>query len=152
MSDLAVDAQAVKTRFLRAVDEDARAFDAVMAANRLPKVTHDDQARRETAIQEATMRAIEVPLSVIRACEEAMPLVERVARDGNKNSVSDAGVAALCLRAAAHGAYLNVLINVAGLSDRHAARKCADEARSLLGRVTDAATRVTEGIEHSLAG
>jgi glutamate formiminotransferase/formiminotetrahydrofolate cyclodeaminase len=150
MSDLAVDAQAVKSEFLRAVDDDSRAFDALMAANRLPKATHDEHARRETAIQEATLRAIEVPLSVIRACDSALPLVERVARDGNKNSVSDAGVAALCLNAAAHGAYLNVLINIAGLSDKKAAGRMLKEARTLMDQVTAATVRVTDGIEKSI--
>jgi glutamate formiminotransferase/formiminotetrahydrofolate cyclodeaminase len=150
MSNLAVDAQAVKMELLRAVDEDSRAFDALMAAGRMPKATHDEQARRETAIQEATVRAIEVPLSVIRACGNAVPLVERVARDGNRNSVSDAGVAALCLQTAAHGAYLNVLINLSGLADRKAADRMLKEARTLFEQVSSATARVTEGIEKSI--
>ena len=152
MSDMAVEAQAVKVEFLRAVDDDTRAFDAVMAANRLAKGTHEEQARREAAIQEATLRAIDVPLSVMRASAKALPLVERAARDGNKNSVSDAGVAALCLRAAAHGAYLNVLINVPGLLDKKKAEAQQKEARSLLASVNDAVTRITEGVEKSIGG
>src|SRR5262249_29646308 len=92
MSETAVVAQEIKAEFLRAVDDDARAFDAVMAAGKMPKATHDEQAAREAAMQQATQRAIDVPLSVMRACARALPLVERVARDGSKNSVSDAGV------------------------------------------------------------
>ncbi|HEX6791649.1 MAG TPA: glutamate formimidoyltransferase [Candidatus Krumholzibacteria bacterium] len=150
MSDAAVEAQAVKAELLRAVDDDSRAFDALMAANRMPKATHDEQAARDGAIQAATLRAIEVPLSVIRACNRAVPLVERVARDGNKNSVSDAGVAALCLKAAAHGAYLNVLINMSGLKERGAADRMLKEARGLFDQVGTAAARVTDGIEKSI--
>jgi glutamate formiminotransferase/formiminotetrahydrofolate cyclodeaminase len=150
MSALAVEAQSLKADFLRAVDEDARAFDAVMAANRLPKGTHDEQARREAALQDATSRAIEVPLSVMRACTKMLPLVESVAEKGNKNSISDAGVAAMALKTAAGGAYLNVLINLPGLSDRKAAEKARDEARSLLDEVAAAAPRVSASIEKVL--
>jgi glutamate formiminotransferase/formiminotetrahydrofolate cyclodeaminase len=150
MSNLAVDAQAIKAEFLRAVDEDARAFDSVMTANRLPKTTHDEQARREAAVQEATARAIEVPLSVMRACARMLPLVERVAEKGNKNSISDAGVATMALKTAAGGAYLNVLINLPGLSDRKAAEEARDEARSLLDRVAAAAPRISESIEKAI--
>ncbi|HET6348589.1 MAG TPA: cyclodeaminase/cyclohydrolase family protein, partial [Candidatus Krumholzibacteria bacterium] len=147
MSDTAAQAQEIKTEFMRAIDDDSRAFDAVMAANRLPKATHDDQARRDAAVQEATLRAIEVPMSVMRACAKTVPLAERVARDGNKNSISDAGVAALCLKAAAHGAYLNVVINVAGLSDSGAAERARKEARGLLDQVTNACANVVETVE-----
>jgi glutamate formiminotransferase/formiminotetrahydrofolate cyclodeaminase len=150
MSALAVDAQSLKADFLRAVDEDARAFDAVMAANRLPKGTPGEQASREAAVQEATRRAIEVPLSVMRACAKMLPLVESVAEKGNKNSISDAGVAAMALKTAAGGAYLNVLINLPGLSDRKAAEKARDEARSLLDEVAAAAPRVSASIEKVL--
>ena len=94
-------------------------------------------------------RAIEVPLSVIRACAVAVPLAERAARDGNKNSVSDAGVAALCLRTAAHGAYLNVMINMAGLSDKPAGERLAKEAGALYKQVDGAVSEIVAGVEKS---
>jgi len=150
MSDAAVEAQRIKVEFLRAVDDDARAFDAVMAAGRMPKATHDEQEKRNAAVQEATRRAIDVPLSVMRSCARAVPLVEVVARDGNRNSASDAGVAALCLKTAAHGAYLNVLINLAGLADKTAAEKLKSEASALLDAVTTASARVVSSIEKAL--
>jgi len=150
MSALAVEAQAVKAEFLRAVDDDARAFDAVMAANRLAKGTPDEQARRAAAVQEATRRAIEVPLAVMRGCAKMLPLVERVAEKGNKNSISDAGVAAMALKTAAGGAYLNVLINLPGVSDRTGAEKLRDEARALLDAVAEAMPRVSESVEKSI--
>jgi glutamate formiminotransferase/formiminotetrahydrofolate cyclodeaminase len=131
MSVLATEAQALKDEFLRAVDDDARAFDAVMTANRLPKTTHDEAQRREEAVQAATRRAIDVPLSVMRLCEKALPLVERVAQKGNKNSISDAGVAALVLGAAAGGAHLNVLINLAGMKDASYAKDAKANADKL---------------------
>jgi glutamate formiminotransferase/formiminotetrahydrofolate cyclodeaminase len=150
MSALAVEAQSLKDEFLRAVDEDARAFGAVMAAQRLPKGTREEQARREEVLQEATKRAIEVPLSVMRRCATLLPLVERVAEKGNRASISDAGVAAMALKTAAGGAYLNVLINLGGLSDRRSAETARDEAQSLLDRITEATSRVSGNIEKAL--
>jgi glutamate formiminotransferase/formiminotetrahydrofolate cyclodeaminase len=152
MSTLAAQAQSLKDEFLRAVDDDARAFDAVMVANRMPKATHDEHLRRDEAIQAATKRAIDVPLSVVRLCERTLPLVERVAEKGNKNSISDAGVAALVLGAAARGAWLNVLINLPGLSDRAAADRTRADGDTLVRRVADGAARAAERVAKSLHG
>jgi glutamate formiminotransferase / formiminotetrahydrofolate cyclodeaminase len=150
MSALASEAQSLKDEFLRAVDDDARAFDAVMTANRMPKATHDETKRREEAIQAATRRAIDVPLSVMRVCEKALPLVERVAEKGNKKSISDAGVAALVLGAAAAGAHLNVLINLPGLTNREDAARLQKDGAAILARVakstSQAAGRVTQAL------
>ncbi len=146
MSELASEAQSLKAEFLRAVDDDARAFDAVMVANRLPKGTHDEQARRDEAIQAATMRAIDVPLSVMRLCERTLPLIARVAEKGNRNSISDAGVAALVLAAAAQGAWLNVLINLPGLADRNQAARLRAESDVLAQRVADEAHGISKRV------
>lgn len=152
MSETAVTAQEIKVEFLRAVDDDARAFDAVMSAGKMPKATHEEQERRSAAMQEATMRAIDVPLSVMRACAKALPLVEIAARDGNKNSVSDAGVAALCLQTASKGAHLNVLINTQSLTDKKAAEKIVKEASSLYDQVSTGVTKIVAGVEKSFGG
>jgi glutamate formiminotransferase/formiminotetrahydrofolate cyclodeaminase len=147
MNRVAVEAQALKAALLRAVDEDTQAFDAVMAAGRLPKATEEEQAARDAAVQAATLRAIEVPLSVMRECARVLPLLEIVAANGNRNSISDAGVAALALKTAAGGAYFNVLINVPGIADRKRAERLRDEARALLDELAGAMPRVSESIE-----
>lgn len=149
MSDLAAGAQELKAEFLRAVDDDARAFDAVMAANRLPKSTHDEQARREHALQAATKTAIDVPLRVMQLCEQAVPLVERVAETGNKNSISDAGVAALVLHSAVKGAWLNVLINLPGLPGDQSGPLQA-EANGIADRVGERALQITRRVAEGL--
>ena len=149
MNALASDAQAIKAEFVRAVDDDARAFDAVMAANRLPKSTHDEQSRREHAIQAATKTAIDVPLRVMRLCEQAVPLVERAAEKGNKNSISDAGVAALVLHAAVKGAWLNVLINLPGLPGDQSG-PVRTEANGIADRVGEQALQITRRVAEGL--
>ncbi|HAW86117.1 MAG TPA: glutamate formimidoyltransferase [Spirochaetaceae bacterium] len=116
MSDLAVRAQAIKAQLARAVDEDTAAFNSVMAAMKLPKANPAEQAARDAAIQAGYQSAANVPLETARACLEALKLAgEAVA--GNRNSASDAGVAALMARAGLHGAALNVLINLGSISD-----------------------------------
>ncbi len=106
---------------LRLVDEDTAAFNAVMAAFGLPKGTDAEKYERQRAIQEATQRAIEAPLRVMEVSLASMQEIKAMAEIGNPNSVSDAGVAALCARTAVLGAYLNVRINASGLEDKQAA-------------------------------
>ena len=89
-----------------------------MDAFGLPKKTDDDKAARKQAIEEASKYAIEVPFKVMEVSLQSMDLIEAMAKEGNPNSVSDAGVGAICARAAVMGAYLNVKINAAGIDDK----------------------------------
>jgi glutamate formiminotransferase/formiminotetrahydrofolate cyclodeaminase len=116
-------AQELKDRLLTAVDADTDAFDAVLAAMRMPKSTPEEEALRNTAMADATVGAAEVPLGVLEACPELIELNRDIAKIGLQASLSDAGVGAQMARAAAGGAYQNVCINLAGLDD--AARKGA---------------------------
>jgi len=116
MSELAVRAQAVKASLVRAVDADTSAFNAVMDAMKLPKGNAEEKAARDAALLSGYKAAIEVPLSTAEACVEALRL-SLEATAGNRNSASDAGVAALMARAGVHGAALNVLINLGSVSD-----------------------------------
>ncbi len=116
MSGMAVRAQAVKSTLVRAVDADTNAFNAVMDAMKLPKVTPEEKAARDEALQAGYKSAIEVPLTTAEACVEALELA-LLAVEGNRNSASDAGVAALMARAGVHGAALNVLINLGSVTD-----------------------------------
>ena len=97
--------------------EDAAAFDAVIAAFRLPKTSDDQQVRRRTAIQEATMGAAEVPLNTAREALSLLNSLPELARSGNSNAVTDVGVAGLLAGAACKGGLFNVEINVRSLPD-----------------------------------
>ena len=134
---IAVRGQALKDRFLAAVDADTAAFDKLLEAMRLPK---DDPAR-DAALANATVAAAEVPLSVLEGCPEVIELCREVARIGLQASLSDAGVGAQMARAAAAGAYQNVCINLAGLSDDRRAPllKRADAAWKLAKALNDKA-------------
>ncbi len=96
---------------LKLVDEDTRAFEAVMACFGMPKGTDEEKAARKAAIRDATRHATEVPFRVMEVTLESMDLIKAMAGIGQETSASDAGVAALCARSAVMGAYLNVKIN-----------------------------------------
>jgi glutamate formiminotransferase/formiminotetrahydrofolate cyclodeaminase len=117
-SDWADKGQRYKDELLGLVDADTRAFNAIMTAFGLPKGTPEEKATRTQAIQEATRIAIEVPFKVMELAAGSMPLIRAMAETGNPNSVSDAGVGALCARAAVLGAFMNVRINAAGYNDK----------------------------------
>lgn len=117
-SDHAERGQHLKDELLRLVDEDTAAFNGIMAAFGLPKNTETEKSSRTEAIQEATKRAILIPLKVMGTAHASLAVIRAMAETGNPNSVSDAGVGALCARTAVIGAHLNVRINASGLNDK----------------------------------
>jgi len=117
-SGFAAQGQHLKERLLKLVDEDTQAFNRIMDAFGLPKATESEKLVRKEAIQNATRGAIEVPFTVMQKSLEAMHLAKAMVEKGNPNSVSDAGVAALCARSAVMGAHLNVKINASGVEDK----------------------------------
>jgi len=110
--------QAFKKELLDLVDADTRAFNGIMTAFGLPKSTDEEKTARTRAISAATRVAIQVPFRVMELSYASMELIRAMAERGNPNSVSDAGVGALCARAAVLGAFMNVRINAAGYDDR----------------------------------
>ena len=128
MEEVGVEGQRLKAQFLADVDRDTAAFNRVMDAMRLPKKTEEDKSARAAAIEEATKEATLVPLEVLKRTLEAARLARIVVEKGNRNSISDAGVAALSARMAAEGAYLNVRINLPGIEDASFRKKTLSEA------------------------
>ena len=117
-SDWAAKGQAYKDTLLHLVDEDTIAFNKIMSALSLPKSTEEEKVNRTNVIQTATKYATEIPFRVMQTTFASMEIIKAMAEIGNPNSVSDAGVGALAARSAVMGAYLNVKINAAGLTDK----------------------------------
>lgn len=111
-------AETLRAELTAAVDEDAAAFEAVMAAFKLPKDTEEQQAARNAAVQQATFAAAQVPLTVARRAVQVMDLALQAAQLGNLNAISDAGSGVALGRAALTGAGMNVRINLLGLDDQ----------------------------------
>jgi glutamate formiminotransferase/formiminotetrahydrofolate cyclodeaminase len=116
-SEWATKGQGFKDDLLKLVDADTAAFNKIMDAFSLPKSTDAEKAVRKQAIQAATKFAIEIPFKVMETCYKSMEVIKAMASTGNPNSVSDAGVGALCARSAVMGAFMNVRINAAGYDD-----------------------------------
>ncbi len=131
-SDWAEKGKFYHTALLNCVDEDAQAFNLIMKAFELPKTSEQEILARKNAIQEATKNAIEVPLKVMQLTHDSMEILKAMAETGNPNSVSDAGVGALCARTAVEGAFLNVKINAAGLKDEVYLKNVLEKAKNLL--------------------
>jgi glutamate formiminotransferase/formiminotetrahydrofolate cyclodeaminase len=141
-------AQRLKEFFVKAIDDDTAAFNQIVNARRMPKNSADEIQRREEALFQANVRAIEVPMSILLSSEELLKLAEIVLRDGNQNSLSDAGCAVLNAVAAGEGAYMNVLINLAGLSrdgrEGEFRKKLLDESERAIARLRKTASVLTD--------
>ncbi|MFN8299770.1 MAG: glutamate formimidoyltransferase [Chitinophagales bacterium] len=151
-SDWAEKGQTIKDQLLKLVDEDTRAFNRIMDAFGLPKSNDAEKAVRKQAIQEATKYAIEVPLRVMTLSLQSFDIIKAMAETGNPNSVSDAGVGALCARAAVYGAYLNVKINAAGYDDKAFVTETLAKAQQMLDKAVALEASVLKTVEQKIAG
>jgi len=142
MKKTSVRAQQLKDDMLALVDEDAEAFNKVMEAFRAPLTTEDQRKERAAAIQTATREATLVPFRVLEISAELMKLAKKAAHKGNRNSLSDAGVAALAARTAAEGAYYNIRINLPGLKDQAFKEKIKRRATALRKAIQTLACRI----------
>ncbi len=117
-SEWAEKGQHYKDLLLHYIDEDTRAFNRIMDAFGLPKKTVEEKEARQKAIEEASKYAMEIPFKVMETAFQSMEVMRAMAETGNPNSVSDAGVGALCALTAVEGALLNVKINAGGIDDK----------------------------------
>ncbi len=130
-SDWASRGLEIQQKLLFLVDEDTAAFNRIMEAYGLPKSSDAEKAARKQAIQGATKYAIEVPLQVAETAAAALDVIKAMAEKGNPNSVTDAGVGALCARTAVLGAVMNMKINAVDLDDKSYVEKVLKRADEL---------------------
>jgi len=138
-SNWAEKGQKIKDELIKLVDADTAAFNKIMNAFSLPKGTDEEKKQRSQAIQEATKFAIEVPFKVMQLSFESLEIVKAMAEIGNPNSVSDAGVGALCARTAVMGAFMNVRTNAAGYEDKKFVVEIVEK-----GKLIEEKTMITE--------
>lgn len=124
-------AEDLRAALTAAVEEDAIAFDAVMAAFKLAKTMDEEKTARAEAIQAATLYAAEIPLETAAKSLRVMELALQAATHGNTNAITDAGTAAAFARAALTGAGLNVRINLASLEAKATVRKLTKQLKAL---------------------
>jgi formiminotetrahydrofolate cyclodeaminase len=125
-------AATLRNELLDLAESDATAYDAVMTARRLPKTTDEERARRARQMHHTILEAARVPLETARRARDVLDLAVRIAPIGNRNAISDAGVAAQLASAAVRGAVLNVRINLPYLpADEPMRHEAAHEASML---------------------
>jgi glutamate formiminotransferase/formiminotetrahydrofolate cyclodeaminase len=144
--------QQLKDALIKAVDEDTRAFNRIMEAFGLPKSNDEEKAARVNAIEEATKYAVEVPLAVMQTAYQCLEVIEAMVREGNPNSVTDAGVGALCVRTAVHGAWLNVRVNATGLKDKSWAEVKLNEAKHIYQQTEQSVNQIIQLVDEKLQG
>ena len=152
MRDLLERADRDRADFLRLADEDAKAFESVMASFKLPKETDQEKASRTLAIQDAYEAAAAVPLDLARRSADLMEVAEDATALGNPHAASDGYSAGALLFAATLAALANVRINAAGLKDEAKSQGLVDEADALRERATGLLSQIEEAFLLRLKG
>jgi glutamate formiminotransferase/formiminotetrahydrofolate cyclodeaminase len=150
-SDWAEKGKLLQKDLIFLIDEDTRAFNKVMDSFSLPKKTDEDKKLRSAAIQTATKYAIEIPLKVMKTAMSCFEIIAIMVETGNQNSLSDAGVGALALRAAIMGAHLNVKINASSLEDKTFASNVLVEAEHLKVSAIEKEKEILDSVHKRLA-
>ena len=144
MKDVLGKTEALRRRLTGMIEDDAKAFDAVMGAYGMAKETDADKAARDKAIQAALKQATEVPMRCCHAAREVIDLAGIAADEGNLNVISDAGVGVLAAYAALRSAALNVFTNARMINDKTFAEAKLKELNQLLAGA-EAATEKAYG-------
>ena len=149
-SDHADKGKKLQEELLYLVDEDTRAFNGIMAAFGLPNKTGEEKEVRQQAIRAATLHAIRIPFRVMEVASGGFSLAEAMVREGNPNSVSDAGVGALALHAAVEGSWLNVRINAVDMGDNKEVGDLLEKGELIRGRAEEAKSRILSMVHSTL--
>lgn len=139
-------ASALQAKFIDVMDRDTEAFMVVSRAFSMPKATDEEKAARSAAIQKGLVGCTETPFEMMNLAAETIALTESLLGRFNESAASDLGVAALSLRAAVQGAWLNVLINIGSLKDKELAESYRAKGEELVKTVLTGADRVYEKV------
>lgn len=141
----------MQKRLLELVDEDTEAYNGILKAFELPKKTDEEKSARAAAVEAATLQASLVPLTVMKEAFKVFDLLREMTEKGNPNSVTDAAVGVLAVRACIRGAFLNVRINVKGLKDREKAAELVAEAQAIDDATASMETEIIGSVILTLA-
>ena len=133
-----------------AIDRDTEAFDGVSAVFAMPKGTDEEKAARKAAMQKALKEATLVPYETMQLCLDSLKVVQMGVGHTNTSAASDLGVAALNLKSAVQGAWLNVLINLAGIKDEAFVAEYKQKGQEILAQALPLADEIYNTILTSL--
>ena len=146
MQEIAKDAFQYRERLIRYIDKDSNAYNDVMAAFKLPKGTEQERKNREGAIQEALINATLVPLDVARDAFKIIELAGKAVKQGNKNAVTDSGVAVMMARTAALSALYNVKINLASIKDTNFVEEIREEIKHMESEIVNRESEILSDV------
>ena len=142
-------ADTILNKFLELVDEDAVVFNEMSAAYRMPKATPEEKAARSGAIQEALRACAVTPYKMMDLCMQSIDLTAQAIGKTNANVLSDLGVAALCLKAAVQSAWINILINLAGIKDAAFAAEYRKKGEDILTKALPMADDIYMAVKNA---
>jgi glutamate formiminotransferase/formiminotetrahydrofolate cyclodeaminase len=151
MEIVAEKAQPLKDFFIEAIDKDTEAFNCLMAAFSLPKKSDEEKKIRQEAVDEATKGATLIPFAVLEKSRTAAELALVAALKGNRNSLSDAGVAGLTAAVCAEGALYNVLINTQEMAAGSFRSETRAQARKMCAAVLETVAKIKAAMDKGLA-
>ena len=132
--EIGIEAQRIKRKLTRLIDEDTNAFNGIIESFRMPRKTTTEIKKRNRAMESATKYAIEIPFEIMKESYKGIILSKKISKIGNKNSLSDAGVAAELSYSAINGAQMNVLINLKDLKDSNYSENMKIKASSIANK------------------
>ncbi len=150
-SGIAEQAQQKINELLFLVDEDTRAFNSILEALRMPKQTIEEKKARKKALRSANKKAIEVPYQTMKVAASCLDFILQMVEKGNPNSVSDAGVGALCIETAVRGAGLNVHINSTGLEDEEKKKYYLEKASKLESKTIQTVGKIIDSVKMKMS-
>ena len=149
-SDWGENGMVLQKQLIALVDKDTNAFNSIIKAFSLPKETGQEKKLRSLEIQKATRNAIEVPFKIMQLSFNSLPLIKEMAKNGNPNSITDAGVAMHCAKAAINGAFLNVRINCKDLKDKEYTDNIIRECLEILKKTKKEETLILKIVDNKL--
>ena len=148
--DIHEKASKLTEEMIQSIDRDTECFNGVSAVFAMPKATDEDKAARKEAMQKALKEATKTPFEVMELCLASLKVVESGLGHTNTNAASDLGVAALNLKAAVQGAWLNVLINIAGIRDEAFTSDYRTKGEKILSEALPLADKIYSTVLESL--
>lgn len=151
MEELVPELNKYKDEFVEGIDKDSDSFNGVIAAMKLPKETEEEKKVRSEKIQDGYKEAIAVPLGLGTKVVELYDYARELAETGNTNAITDVAVAAINIKAAVEGAFLNVIINLNSLKDESYRHELEEKMESVRNTVEKNHKEIMEIVNKKLA-
>ncbi|MDR1650872.1 MAG: cyclodeaminase/cyclohydrolase family protein [Synergistaceae bacterium] len=150
MEETAKESERLRAEFVRLMNEDTESFNAFMAALKMPRETDKEKANRKAALESASKKATEIPLSTLERCAEMASLAARAVTLGNASAASDAGSAALLAEASGRAASYNVRINLPGIKDEAFSEDIRKRMAAALNSISKSCAKSAEDMDKIL--